>query len=159
MIEELKNIWEEGSEEERELLALTLQSIRQRRERKSVFLSGFLGLQGRFLDDRTYSFEVPITTFMKNSTGAVHGGILATLIDSTMGSLINRSLPPDKYAVTTELKVNYLRPGLGESLRTEATFLHRGQTLVVMDTSIYDDRNKRVAHGTGTFIVLDKKTK
>ncbi|HZG83116.1 MAG TPA: PaaI family thioesterase, partial [Brevibacillus sp.] len=75
------------------------------------------------------------------------------------GSLINRSLPPDKYAVTTELKVNYLRPGLGESLRTEATFLHRGQTLVVMDTSIYDDRNKRVAHGTGTFIVLDKKTK
>lgn len=156
MIEELKKVWEEGSDEERQILELALQSIRQRQDRKSAFLSGFLGLKGQFLDDRTYSFEIPITPFMHNSTGAVHGGILATLIDSTMGSLINRSLPQDKYAVTTELKVNYLRPAKGASLRSEATFLHRGQTLVVMDTSIYDERNKRVAHGTGTFIVLKK---
>jgi uncharacterized protein (TIGR00369 family) len=156
MIEELKNIYEEGSDEERQILALALQSIRQKRERNSAFLSGFLGLKGQFIEERTYSFEIPITLFMHNSTGAVHGGILATLIDSTMGSLINRSLPEDKYAVTTELKVNYLRPAKGERLRSEATFLHRGQTLVVMESSVYDNRNKRVAHGTGTFIVLKK---
>ncbi|MDF2678944.1 MAG: PaaI family thioesterase [Brevibacillus sp.] len=156
MIEELKNICEEGSEEEQQILALALQSIRQRRERKSAFLSGFLGLQGEFVDERTYRFEIPLTVFMHNSGGAVHGGILATLIDSVMGSLINRSLPPEEYAVTTELKINYLRPGKGEKLRAEATFLHRGQTLVVMEGSVYDDRNKRIAHGTGTFIVLKR---
>ncbi|QRG66264.1 PaaI family thioesterase [Brevibacillus choshinensis] len=153
MIEELKNICEEGSEEEQQILQLALSSIRQRRERKSAFLSGFLGLQGEFVDERTYRFEIPLTVFMHNSGGAVHGGILATLIDSVMGSLINRSLPPEEYAVTTELKINYLRPGRGETLRAEATFLHRGQTLVVMESSVYDDRNKRIAHGTGTFIV------
>lgn len=156
MIEELKNICEEGSGEEQQILELALKSIRQRRERKSAFLSGFLGLQGEFVDERTYRFEVPLTVFMHNSGGAVHGGILATLIDSVMGSLINRSLPPEEYAVTTELKINYLRPGKGEKLRAEATFLHRGQTLVVMEGSVYDDRNKRIAHGTGTFIVLKR---
>ncbi|KQL45609.1 PaaI family thioesterase [Brevibacillus choshinensis] len=156
MIEELKNICEEGSEEEQQILELALKSIRQRRERKSAFLSGFLGLQGEFVDERTYRFEIPLTVFMHNSGGAVHGGILATLIDSVMGSLINRSLPPEEYAVTTELKINYLRPGKGEKLRAEATFLHRGQTLVVMEGSVYDDRNKRIAHGTGTFIVLKR---
>jgi len=119
MIEELKNICEEGSEEEQQILALALQSIRQRRARGSSFLSGFLGLQGEFVDERTYRFEIPLTAFMRNSGGAVHGGILATLVDSVMSSLINRSLSPEQYAVTTELKMNYLRPGKGERLRAE----------------------------------------
>ncbi|MGG1663579.1 PaaI family thioesterase [Brevibacillus sp. NRS-1366] len=158
MIEELKNIWEEGTEDERKILELAVQAIRQKRERNSAYVSGFLGSKGEFVDDekQTYRFDVPLTTYMHNSGGAVHGGILATLIDSAMGSLINRSLPPTEYAVTTELKINYLRPGKGERLRAEATFLHRGQTLVVMESTIYDERSKRVAHGTGTFIVLKK---
>ncbi|GEB34249.1 MULTISPECIES: PaaI family thioesterase [Brevibacillus] len=159
MIEELKSICEEGSDEERKILELAMQAIRQKRERKSAYLSGFLGLKGEFIDEKkqSYRFELPLTVFMHNSGGAVHGGILATLIDSAMGSLINRSLPPEQYAVTTELKLNYLRPGIGERLRAEATFLHRGQTLVVMEGSVYDERNHRIAHGTGSFIVLNRK--
>ncbi|MFP3389959.1 PaaI family thioesterase [Brevibacillus sp. SIMBA_040] len=158
MIEELKNIWEEGTEDERKILELAVQAIRQKRERNSSYVSGFLGLKGEFVDEakQTYRFDVPLTVYMHNSGGAVHGGILATLIDSAMGSLINRSLSPAEYAVTTELKINYLRPGKGKRLRAEATFLHRGQTLVVMESTVYDERNKRVAHGTGTFIVLKK---
>lgn len=156
MIEEINNIWEQGSDEERKILELAVSAIRQRRERNSAFLSGFLGLEGEFVDENTYRFEIPLTVFMHNAGGAVHGGILATLIDSAMGSLVNRSLPPEKYAVTTELKVNYLRPGRGERLRAEASFLHRGQTLVVLEGSVYDERNKRLAHGTGTFIVLNR---
>jgi uncharacterized protein (TIGR00369 family) len=157
MIEEVKNIWEEGNAEERKILELAVQAIRQKRQRNSAFLSGFLGVQGEFVDERTYRFKLPLTPFMHNSGGVVHGGILATLIDSAMGSLVNRSLPPEEYAVTTELKINYLRPGKGEQLRAEATFLHRGQTLVVLEGSVYDDRNKRIAHGTGTFIVLKRE--
>ncbi|MDT3416994.1 MULTISPECIES: PaaI family thioesterase [Brevibacillus] len=156
MNEEWKAIWEEGSDEERQILELALQAIRQRRERNSAFLSGFLGLKGEFVDENTYRFDVPLTPFMHNSLGVVHGGILATLIDSAMGSLINRSLPPDRYAVTTELKTNYLRPGKGQRLRAEASFLHRGQTLVVMQGSVYDEQDRLIAHGTGTFIVLKR---
>ncbi|CAM5784701.1 MULTISPECIES: PaaI family thioesterase [Brevibacillus] len=157
MWEELKTIWEQGTEEERQILELAVQAIRQRRERGSAFLSGFLGLKGDFVDENTYRFELPLTVFTHNSLGVVHGGILATLIDSAMGSLINRSLPPDQYAVTTELKTNYLRPGKGEKLRAEASFIHRGQTLVVMDGRVYDERDRLLAHGTGTFIVLKRK--
>jgi uncharacterized protein (TIGR00369 family) len=156
MIEELQNLWEEGSEEERALLQLAVQAIRQKRERNRAYISGFLGLQGEFIDEDTYCFEIPLTPFMHNSGGVVHGGILATLIDSTMGSLINRSLPEDQHAVTTELKVNYLRPGKGERLRSVARYIHRGQTLVVMECSVYNERGKRLAHGTGTFIVLNR---
>jgi uncharacterized protein (TIGR00369 family) len=156
MLKEIEELWENGSAEEREILALAMQAIKQRRERNSAYISGFLGLQGRFLDERTYQFIVPITSFMHNSLGVVHGGILATLIDSTMGSLVNRSLPEGQYSVTTELKTNYIRPARGGSLRSEATILHRGQTLIVCQGSVFDERDRLLAHGTGTFMVLHK---
>lgn len=156
MIEEIREVWENGSGEERHILELALQAIRQKRERNSAFLSGFLGLKGNFLDETTYQFIVPITPFMHNSLGVVHGGMLATLIDSTMGSLVNRSLAAGKYAVTTELKLNYLRPGKGKTLRSEASILHRGQTLVVCQGSVFDERDKLLAHATGTFMILQK---
>ncbi|NGQ96822.1 PaaI family thioesterase [Brevibacillus sp. SYP-B805] len=156
MMKEIGEIWENGSEEEREILSLAVQAIRQRRERKSAFISGFLGLKGRFLDERTYQFIVPVTSFMHNSLGVVHGGILATLIDSTMGSLVNRSLPEGEYGVTTELKTNFLRSARGGSLRSEATILHRGRTLIVCQGSVYDEWDKLVAHATATFMVLRK---
>jgi uncharacterized protein (TIGR00369 family) len=156
MVEEMMQIMEQGSEEERQILQLAVQAIKQKRERNSPFLSGFLGLKGTFLDDRTYQFIVPVTPFMHNPLGVVHGGVLATLIDSTMGSMINRSLPSDQYAVTTELKVNYIRPGKGEQLRSEASILHRGQTLVVCQGSVFDERDRLLAHATGTFMLLKR---
>jgi len=156
MIDEMTQLWQEGNEEERQILQLAVQAIRQRRERNRAFLSGFLGLKGTFLDENTYQFVVPVTPFMHNSLGVVHGGVLATLIDSTMGSLINRSLPAGQYAVTTELKTNYLRPGKGGQLRAEASILHRGQTLVVCQGSVFDERNKLLAHATGTFMILKR---
>lgn len=156
MIDDLQEIWQNGNDEERKILELAMQAIRQKRERNSAYLSGFLGLQGIYLDENTYQFIVPITPFMHNPLGVVHGGVLATLIDSTMGSLINRSLPSGQFAVTTELKVNYIRPGKGETLRSQASILHRGQTLIVCQGSVYDERDRLLAHATGTFIHLGK---
>ncbi|HZG15325.1 MAG TPA: PaaI family thioesterase [Candidatus Bathyarchaeia archaeon] len=156
MREELLEICETGSAEEQEILRLALQSIKQKRERNSAFLSGFMGLSGQFLDEKTYQFIVPITPFMHNPLGVVHGGILATLIDSTMGSLVNRSLPENQFGVTTELKMNYLRSSKVGTLRSEANILHRGQTLIVLQGSVFDERDRLLAHGTGTFMILHK---
>ncbi|WP_134685966.1 PaaI family thioesterase [Brevibacillus migulae] len=156
MREELLEICETGNAEEQEILRLAMQAIKQKRERNSAFLSGFMGLTGQFLDERTYQFIVPITPFMHNPLGVVHGGILATLIDSTMGSLVNRSLPENQFGVTTELKVNYLRSSREGTLRSEATILHRGQTLIVLQGSVFDERDRLLAHGTATFMILHK---
>lgn len=159
MLEELQKVVESGSEEEKALLGLALQAIRQKRERKSYFLSGMLGLQGEFLDETTYQFLAPITPFMHNSLGVVHGGITATLLDSSMGSLVNRTLPKGQYAVTTELKINYIRPGKTGRLRSEATFLHKGKALVVCTASMFDEKDRLVAHATGTFMILGEAQK
>jgi uncharacterized protein (TIGR00369 family) len=153
--DELKQVAMTGSEEERALLRLTLQAIRQKRERGSAYLSGFLGLAGEFVEEGAYQFRVPITPFMLNRGGNVHGGIIASLADSTIGSLINKSLPSGKRAVTAEMKVNYLRPGRGKELVSRARLIHRGQRLAVGECEIFDDRGKRIALSTATFYILD----
>lgn len=158
MIEELQAAYEQGTDEDRAILELALQAIRQRKEKGSRYLSGFLGLQGRFLEDNTYQFIVPVTPFMYNGLGVVHGGITATLVDSAMGSMINRLLPEGQAAVTTELKTNYIRAVKSGQLRVEARILHRGKQLVVSEGSIYDDRDRLVVHATASFMILGSNT-
>jgi len=153
--DELRRVAEAGTEEERTLLRLTLQAIRQKRERGSAYLSGFLGLSGEFVEEGVYQFRLPVTPFMLNRGGSVHGGIIASLADSTIGSLINKSLPEGRRAVTAEMKVNYLRPGKGGELVSRARLIHRGRRLAVGECEIFDGGGRRIALSTATFYILD----
>ncbi|RAL25667.1 PaaI family thioesterase [Thermoflavimicrobium daqui] len=154
--DEIMQVLQQGSDEEKELLRLTLQAIHQKRERSSAYLSGFMGLSGQFIDKDTYEFRIPITPFMMNSIGIVHGGIIASLADSTMGSLVNKSIPDGSGAVTSELKINYLRPGIGKELISRAKLVHKGYTLVVSQCEITNERGQKIAFATSTFYVIKK---
>ncbi|WP_044642910.1 PaaI family thioesterase [Risungbinella massiliensis] len=155
--EQLEEICENGSEEEKELLQLTVQAIKQKRSMNSAYLSGFMGLSGTYTKDGSYEFRIPITPFMLNRAGIVHGGITASIADSTIGSLINQSLPDGGRAVTTDLQMKYLRPGVGKELVSRAKILSKGQTLIHAECVILDDRGKKVAFATATFYVLPAK--
>lgn len=154
---ELDRILRDGNDEEREILSLAVQTIRQKRDRDSAYLSGFMGLKGEFIGEDEYQFSVPITPFMLNKAGIVHGGITATLADSTMGSLINRRLS-DKYqgAVTAEMKINYLSPGTGERIISRAKLLKMGSHLATATCEIKNEKNQLIAHASGTFFMIRK---
>lgn len=153
--EEVLQLLHEGTEEEKQILSLAVQAIKQKRERGSAYLSGFLGLQGKFVDEDVYEFRIPITPFMLNKAGMVHGGITASLADSTIGSLIHQRLPESFIgAVTTELKVNYIKPGVGKELISRAKLLHMGSTLAVATCEIRNEREKLIAYTTGTFYLI-----
>ncbi|KPC74573.1 MULTISPECIES: PaaI family thioesterase [Laceyella] len=154
---ELQQILQNGTDEEKQLLALAVQAIKQKRERNSAYISGFMGLKGRFVEDDVYEFRVPVTPFTLNRAGIVHGGITATLADSTIGSLINQRLPEGyKGAVTVELKVNYLKQGLGKELISRARLVHMGSTLATATCEITNEKNKLIAFTTGTFYMIRK---
>lgn len=155
--EEVLKVIESGSDEEKEILHLALQAIAQKRERKSAYLSGFLGLSGQFVEEDQYQFIVPITPFMMNRAGIVHGGITASLADSTMGSLINKRLPEGFGAVTSEIKVHYLKPGIGKKLISQAKLVQMGQTLATAICEITNERGTLISLSTGTFYIYRRK--
>lgn len=152
---ELDSIISEGNDEEMRILALAIQAIKQKRERNSAYISGFLGLKGRFAGEDEYEFSIPVTPFMMNRAGMVHGGITATLADSVMGSLINKRLPEgSKGAVTTEMNVKYLAPGRGEKLISRAKLLRMGSSLASASCEIRNEKNHLIVHATATFYII-----
>ena len=86
-----------------------------------------------------------------NIFGKVHGGVLMTLMDTTMAQAA-RSVQPDHGAITIEMKTSFFRPAEGKALlRGEGKLLHRTRTMAFVEATIFDDAGNSCAHATGTF--------
>jgi uncharacterized protein (TIGR00369 family) len=92
-----------------------------------------------------------------NMLGTVHGGVMATLLDSVMGCAVHSTLPARGGYSTVEIKVNYVRPITLEvnSLRAEGRVLHAGRRIVTAEGAVRDSTNHLYAHGTSTCLLFD----
>ena len=55
-------------------------------------------------------FSIVADEMHENPMGTMHGGIIATLVDSAMGCAVFSMLPAGTAYSTLELKTNYVRP-------------------------------------------------
>ena len=86
-----------------------------------------------------------------NIFGKVHGGVLMTLMDTTMAAAA-RSVQTDHGAITIEMKTSFFRPAEGAALlRGEGKLVHRTRTLAFVEATIFDEAGHSCAHATGTF--------
>lgn len=91
-----------------------------------------------------------------NAMLLVHGGVLATLMDTAMGSAVYTAIPDGAAYTTLELKVNFIRPVRldGGPLTCEATTVHVGKRTATAEGRISGPNGKLVAHGTTTCMVF-----
>ena len=85
-----------------------------------------------------------------NPGGAVHGGVLATMIDVAMGTAV--ATTGGESPVTVALTVTYLEPGRAGRLEARARVRKRGRRLVVVEAEVVQDGDV-VADALGTFAV------
>ena len=82
-------------------------------------------------------------------TGQFHGGPIAALIDTAgcygLIMVLGHGVP------TINFRTDYLRPAVNTSLRAVAKVRRAGRTVGVVDVDVYDDADKLVAVGRGTF--------
>lgn len=93
-----------------------------------------------------------------NPLGGIHGGWIASLLDSCMGCAGHTTLPVGVPYTTIDLKVTYVRavsPRVG-MLRAEGKVLHGGRKLLSMEGRIVDSAGKLYAHGVSACMTLDK---
>jgi len=92
-----------------------------------------------------------------NPIGTVHGGAIATLLDSVMGCAVHTMLPKGRAYTTLEIKVNYLRGVTVEtgSVTGEGRAIHVGRRSAVAEGKAYDSAGKLVATASTTCIVFD----
>jgi len=82
-------------------------------------------------------------------TGQFHGGPIAALIDTAgcfgLIMVLGHGVP------TVNFRTDYLRPAINTGLRADARVRRIGRTVGVVDVDVYDDNEKLVAVGRGTF--------
>jgi uncharacterized protein (TIGR00369 family) len=101
------------------------------------------------------TFEVTVDETHLRSMGIVHGGVVATLLDSTLGCACWTLAPPNHHLVTVQLNINYIRPGwLGERLVCHCEVRHAGQMTAVSRGEVRTSEGVLVAAASGTFMFL-----
>ena len=88
-----------------------------------------------------------------NPAGTVHGGVLATLVDTAMGQAVRSAAGDDDVPATSQLTVTYLRPGRPGVLEVSASVRTRGEHLTVVEAEVEQDGSP-VAHALATFALL-----
>lgn len=135
-----------------------LEALRQRAEQSepSPGLGTLLGMEFLRLEDGLVEIELVTRLDFANPLGAVHGGIAATLLDSVLGCAVHSTLPAGTGFTTLDLAVKYLRtvPTSGVRLRGVGCVVHRGRQVMTGEASVLDERDRLVATGTATCLVL-----
>ena len=100
------------------------------------------------------------------AVGSLHGGVISAVIDTAGGVVAllgllkgaRRDAEPidaERFARvgTIDLRVDYLRPGLGAAFTVAATPLRAGRRVTVARVELQNEAGTLIAVGTGTYIV------
>jgi uncharacterized protein (TIGR00369 family) len=125
--------------------------------RKIAQTSGFAEANGPWFEkvegDRLIRGFIPGLRHA-NSHGIVHGGMLATFIDSTMGSTVFHVL--GRRCVTIRLSLDYLMPGrIGDWLQAEAEVVGHDENMAQVKARLYGPRHDALT-ALGSFALLSR---
>jgi len=92
-----------------------------------------------------------------NPIGAIHGGLVCTLLDSVAGCALHSTLPQGKGYTSVEIKVNYLKPVRAASgtLTAVGTVVKAGSRVGFTEGVVTDASGAVVATATSTLLVFD----
>jgi uncharacterized protein (TIGR00369 family) len=92
-----------------------------------------------------------------NPIGAVHGGLVCTLLDSVTGCSVHSTLPQGKGYTSIEIKVNYLKAvRLNSGLLTATgTVIKSGARVGFTEGIVTDESGATVATASSTLLIFD----
>lgn len=118
-------------------------------------LAATLGISASAMEPGQVRLSLPWAPGLCTAAGTLHGGVIMTLADTAGGACAQLNLPPDAAGTTTtESKTNFLRAIREGSAQAAARVLHKGRTLIVVETEIRDSGGRLAAKVTQGQLVL-----
>ncbi len=112
------------------------------------------------VDEGRVVFGMTPQEFHYNPLGSVHGGMIATILDSALGCAVHSRLPAGVGYTSLEIKVNYVR-GITVAtgpIRCEGVVLSLGRRSATAEAKVTDANGKLMAHGTTTCLIFPLPT-
>ena len=116
----------------------------------SFYLLRLLGAKTIFKNNKCLVHFNSIPTLF-NPQGTLHGGIISTIMDVSMGHLLER----EQSGTTVELKVNFLLPIKCEKIICEGSYIKKGRSISVMKSKIINENKKIAAYATSTWKIFN----
>ena len=120
----------------------------------SVPFAHLLGIELEEIDSGVATLAFDIKPELKQNHGVVHGGAIASLIDSATAFAIISLLPTNEHATTVDLTISYLRPLTEGRARAVARVLRSGKRLIVVSAELFDDAGTLAATALSTYIKI-----
>jgi uncharacterized protein (TIGR00369 family) len=116
-----------------------------------------LGIEIVSVDPGSASMRMPAAEYLFNPLSFVHGGSLATLLDSVMGCAVHSTLPVGRGYTTLEFKMNFLRAANERSgvLTAVGQVVHGGRCQAVAEGRLSDSAGRFVATASTTCLLFD----
>jgi len=97
-----------------------------------------------------------VQEFHYNPLGGVHGGVIATLLDTAAGCSVHSTLAVGEMYTSLDLTTKFLRPATVDSglLRCEGRVLNRGRRVALAQAELTDQSGRMVAHATSTCLIM-----
>jgi uncharacterized protein (TIGR00369 family) len=114
-----------------------------------------LGVRVEEADDGSARIAFEVRDEHLNPAGTLHGGVLATLVDTAMGTAVRTAAGDDDVPATSQLTVTYLRPGKPGALQVTARVRTKGEHLTVCEAEVEQD-GRAIGHALATFALLHR---
>jgi uncharacterized protein (TIGR00369 family) len=101
--------------------------------------SALLGAELVTFSEGSAELKIPIRPDLKQQHGFVHGGVISYAADNALTYAGGSVLGPG--VVTSEFKINYVRPAMGEFLVARASVIHSGRNQAVCRCEVYVSDN------------------
>lgn len=89
----------------------------------------------------------------------IHGGAILSLVDQTAGGVASSVAEPGQTFLTTELKINFLRPATCPTILCQGTFIKQGRSQSVVEMRVINPENdKLIAFATATMVPNQHET-
>ena len=134
------------------LSAAQLQQLRDALDQ--VPFAKLLGIELIAAGRGTATLQLAITDKLRQIHGVVHGGAIASLIDTATAFAIVPMMGPDEKFSTVDLMVNYLRPLRKGNATAQARVLRFGKRLITVAADVLDDNGDLSATALSTYAKL-----
>jgi len=95
--------------------------------------------------------------FHYNPLGSVHGGVLATLLDTAATCSVHTTLPTGVGYTSLDLNVKFLRPVTVAAgrIKCRGAVLQRGRRTALAEARMTDAQGRLVAHATSSCLIFE----
>lgn len=117
-------------------------------------LGDMLGIVSEQKSPGRARLRLTVDSTWHNPNGVLHGGVVYTLIDYSMGGAVKQSLGPGEHCATIDAHVQYLSSVREGTLWVDTTVVKQGRNVAFTESKVWDNAARLIATASGSMFIF-----